>query len=252
MRLVAAILAITSLAQAQPAPNNLQPPDPNEIVRHAIETMQRNEYKVHQYTWHRERVFFRLDKNNKRSKETTLTWDVMRKADGNGNEEILVTRDGKPVQSPKPGADAIDTGIKGNIGISGHIGMLPGLFDLTYLREEVFHGRQCWVVLATPSPGAKPKTENDRRLLQNRMTIWITQDGFNDGRWIIEVVGDEYPLAKGSTLEWIDEPNEDGVWLASEMHWRYVAKTRARGEIHDTFTNYRKFDVNSRITVDSQ
>lgn len=230
-----------------------QAPDANDIVRHSIEAMERNEYRVHQYTWHRERLFFRLDKNGKHSKDTTLTWDVMRKANGSGNQEVLVTRDGKPVQSPKPGADAIDTGIRGNIGLSGHIGMIPDLFDVTFLREEVFHGRKCWVVLATPSAQAKLKTENDRNLLKYRLTIWITQEGFHDSRWVSEVVGDDYPLTKGTTLEWIEEPNEDGVWLASEMHWRYTAaKTGARGEIHDTFTNYRKFDVNSRITVDSQ
>ncbi len=239
MRLIL-LVATAALGYTQPATN--------EIVRRSIQTLERNEYKVHQYTWHRERVFFRLDKNGKRSKETTLTWDVMRKADGNGNEEILVTRDGKPV-NPRRRNDGIDTGIKGDMSLSGHIGMIPELFDVTLLREDVFHGRKCWVLLASPSARANPMTANDRNLLNYRITIWITQDGFHDGRWVLEVVGGNYPLAKGSTLEWVEEPNEDGVWLASEMHWRYTAtaKGNARGEIHDTFTNYRKFDVNSRI-----
>ncbi len=243
MRLVLTLLALAPLAFSQP--------DVDLLMRRAVEASARNDFRIRQYTWRTERVFFRVDKNGTRDKYTTLVWDATRIGDRTENK--LISRNGVALTNPKPKDANLDAGL--SLSLTVNTAIIARLFDLTYLREETFRGRKCWVVLATPKPDAIPKDDNDREVLNLRITLWWEQEGMQSPRGILEVANDKSQMDRGSTIEWIAEPNDEGVWLVREQHLLYTTKRLpkgTRGEWHELFTNYRKFDVKSRITADPE
>lgn len=242
MRLVCVLVAFAALASGQA-------PDLHGLMQRALDAGARNEAKARQYTWRTERVLWRIDKKGNKSNLTTQVWEATRVGDKTENK--LISRNGEQLTNPTPKDWRLQSGF--NLSLAFNLPMVPTLFGVTYLREEEFRGRKCWIILATPKTDAIRKTPNDRELANFRATLWIEQAGAGIPRGQLEVIGDKSELDKGSTFEWFTELDDDGTWLVREMHIVYSArKGKARGEWHETHSDFRRFDVKSRVVADPQ
>jgi hypothetical protein len=221
-----ALLATTALAQQ---------PNPTDLMRRAIDADLANDKLTPDYTYHQQRTVRAFNKDGKESGAATWVWDVTPLKTYDNVDRKLIARSGEKV--------SLDLDYVINVGP----GMIPSLFDLTLLREEELRGRKSWVLIGTAKPKATPKSDNDRELLNYRFTIWIDQEDGFPSQMKMEIVTEKARLEKGSALESFHQRNDDGVWLLQEIHFFYVPKRGKRGEILDRYTDYRKFDVKSRI-----
>jgi hypothetical protein len=107
------------------------------------------------------------------------------------------------------------------------------------------------VIEGTPKPGFRPSNDNEKESLSYRMKIWLDREDLVSSRIELEVVGEHSRMQKGSFIYGLDWRNEEGVWLSKVVNFKYTAKffklVTARGEMTSTYTDYKKFQVDSRI-----
>lgn len=221
---------LAGLAHAQP--------DPNELMRRAIDADLRNDEKTPQYTYLEQLTARAFDKDGNIAGASTWQWDVVPLKKYDDVDRKLIASSGRRVN------------MNLDYQLSVGPGMIPALFDIRVLREESLRGRNSWVIAATANTKIKPKDNNERELLNYSFTIWIDQEDGFPAQAKMEVVTGKSRLEKGSFWEWFYDRNADGVWLKQESRFRFVKKDArypSRGEISEKYSNYRKFDVNSRI-----
>jgi len=130
-------------------------------------------------------------------------------------------------------------------------------FAFKILREEAVAGHDAWVMQAEPLPGYRPQSKRAKMLPHFRGVLWITKE---DYRWVkleaeaIRTVSFGWILARlrpGTRLAMEQRPVEAGVWLPSKVSLQILAQVallkKLEAEVDITFSNYRKFQSESRI-----
>ena len=250
--------------------------DAREIVRRAIELDRNNWIQRADYTWaghSRERHF---DARDQVTSDRQETWETLI-LDGLPFTRIL-TRDGKPLpaaeqQKQQQKLDketaklASETPAEKQKRAAGFeksrrherafLLEIPDAFDLHLDGSDTIDGQDAWVVSGVPKPGYHAKTHDGAALSKIRGKMWIEKAGY---QWVrveaetIETISFGLFLARlspGAKLV-LEQTRINGeLWLPKREYMvgngRIALLKRIAEDDEITWTDYRKFQVDSRI-----
>lgn len=134
---------------------------------------------------------------------------------------------------------------------------IPDAFNLKIYGEEKFAGVDTWVIDATPRQGYKPHSTATAFFPKVKARFWIAKQ---DYQWVkvdmesldtISFGGFLIRMAKGSHLEFEAARVNNEVWLpkraALKGSVRIALVKMLRGDMSFEFTNYKKFQAESRV-----
>ena len=118
------------------------------------------------------------------------------------------------------------------------------------------NGRPAYLIEATPKSAARPENANEKENLNYRTRTWIDREDQIASRGELEVITDNSRMQKGTILEWNCARNEAGVCLVKEFHFRFNLRflklAKVRGEVTQTYSDYKRFQVDSRLVEASK
>jgi hypothetical protein len=133
----------------------------------------------------------------------------------------------------------------------------PEAFDFKLNGEEALNGGVAYVIDATPKAGYKPKSQATAFFPKVKLRLWIDK---RDYQWVrfdletldtISVGGVLLRMAKGSHLTVENARINQEVWLPKRAvvrgSVRIALVKMLRGEITFTFSEYKKFQAESRL-----
>jgi len=136
---------------------------------------------------------------------------------------------------------------------------LPDAFDFHLVGEEALNGSQTYVIDATPKPGYRPKLPSASYFPKVKARLWIDK---NDGQWVkvelesldtISFGGIVVRLSKGSHLTVEQARINSEVWLPKRVAMQVSARVMLVKSFHRevliTFSDYKKFQVESRVVT---
>ncbi len=131
-------------------------------------------------------------------------------------------------------------------------------FDFRVVGEEEVDGFATWVIQAEPLPGYRPRSKDTKILPNVRGKLWITKDEY---RWVrvdaevVRRISIGLVLARlnpGTTVSFEQRRVHDEIWMPSQVHVRAVGRLallkKFNAEVLVTYSDYRKFQSDSRIT----
>lgn len=132
-------------------------------------------------------------------------------------------------------------------------------FDLKIAAEESLDGIDAWVIDGTPKAGYRPKSQSTSFFPKVRFRAWVEKKGYH---WLkldmesldtISFGGFLIRMAKGSHLTVENARINNEVWLPKGAvlsgSIRIALVKVLRGEMRFTFSDYRKFQTDSRIVT---
>jgi hypothetical protein len=134
---------------------------------------------------------------------------------------------------------------------------IPEIYDFTLLSEEKLDGRDVWVIGAEPKPGYRATESMTKAMTKMHGKFWIDKatnqmvkldaealDTVSFGFFLVR-------LNKGARFILEQTRVNDEVWLPKRMQAALDARVavvkKFRGQMDVTFSNYRKFQSDSRI-----
>ncbi len=251
--------------------------DPVEIVRRSVSHDQRNWEQTKDYTYLSRSVSNERDSAGKTTKTEQETREVFLLY--GEPYRRLIEKDGKPL-SP---AEALKEQRKiddlaerraretpaerekrlANWRKSAHrdrevAAEIPDAFDFKLLGEEVIAGRKTWVLDATPRAAYQPRNWKAGMLKKFKGRMWIDQTEYQWTRLEGEVIDTVSfglvlaRLAKGSKIFFEQTRVNDEVWMPARIRFDFDARValfkHLLGDQTITFSNFRKFQVESRVT----
>ena len=136
---------------------------------------------------------------------------------------------------------------------------LTEAFNLTLAGEETLNGGETWIIDGTPKPGYRPKSQSTSFFPKVKFRLWIEK---NDYHWVkldmesldtISFGGFLIRMAKGSHLTVENARINNEVWLPKgavlKGSIRIALVKVLRGEMIFSFSDYRKFQADSRIVT---
>jgi len=137
---------------------------------------------------------------------------------------------------------------------------IPDAFDLRVAGEETLNGREAYVIAVTPKPGYKPKLAAAAYFPKIKGKLWIDK---RDNQWIkgeietldtISFGGILVRLDKGSHVTFEQARVNDEVWLPKRVvvsvYARLLLVAAERAEVEIAFSNYRKFQADSKLVTE--
>jgi hypothetical protein len=131
-------------------------------------------------------------------------------------------------------------------------------FEFRVVGEEDVDGFATWVIQAEPRPGYRPRSKDTRMLPNFRGRLWITKDEY---RWVrvdaevVRRISIGLVLARlnpGTTVGFGQRRVHDEIWMPSQVRVRAVGRVallkKFNAEVLVTYSDYRKFQSDSRIT----
>ena len=255
--------------------------DAREIMRRAIELERQNRENWINYTY-LERQFQReYDGSGKLKRDILRTYDVTN-VEGSPYRR-LVARNDQPLspEEQKAEQDKLQRSIEERRKETKEqrdrriaewrrrqdrqrepINELAEAFDLKIVGEETLNGRVCWVIDGAPRKGYHPKSTFSSFLPKLKPRFWITKEGNHWAKLDAETLDTvSYGLmllriAKGAHVVLAQTPAPDGVWLPKRISLngsaRILLVRTMRLEMDYTYSNYRKFSVDSRVVSTSE
>jgi hypothetical protein len=258
---------VASAASAQEA---------REIVRRAIEVDRRNSEALRNYTFLQRNQVREYNGNGTLKKTDDRTWDVTI-LEGSPYRR-LVARNGQPLSAEESAAEQRrlqqgaelrrkETPAERERRIQDWrrkqekqrepLSEFPDAFSFRIAGEEVFHNVPVWVLEALPKPGYKPKISSASFFPKVKARLWIEKSGY---AWLkiemetldtISFGAIVLRLAKGSHLTIEQEHVNGEAWLPRqvllEASARILLFKSMRAQYEFTFSDYRKFQVESRV-----
>jgi hypothetical protein len=245
-----------------------QSPDPAELIRRSDEAEKANGQKAQQYAYREYKVTQSFDKNGKQTDRQTETWDAVG-LEGSTYRKLIQRNDQPlPPKEQKKEDERLakeatlrrkespEQRRKRLFSFSYSLGSLPPgrfikLFDLEFKGEEPTDGRPAYLVVATPKADARPESTNEKENLNYRIRIWIDRGDQIGSRRELEVITDTSRMQKGSIIEFACARDDTGVCLMKEVHirfhLRFLKLANIRGDVIQTFTDYKRFQVDSQV-----
>jgi len=134
---------------------------------------------------------------------------------------------------------------------------VPDGFDFRITGEETIDGRDAWIIQASPRPGYRPRSTLAKFFPKFRGTLWVDKADYQWIRTQAEVTGDiswglfVARLSKGARFDIQMTRVNDEVWLPKRIEAKAAARIalvkKYRIEADTSFSNYRKFQVESNI-----
>ncbi|HLK18217.1 MAG TPA: hypothetical protein VKT81_04640 [Bryobacteraceae bacterium] len=253
--------------------------DARAIVRKSVELDQLNWARRKDYTWVGRETERYLDSNGTVKSTKSQSWETLVLYGEPHRREI--ERDGKklPPEEQRKQQEKLDKAIaklehetpeqrqhrvaerdRQREKDWAFLREIPDLFDLRIEGETTLDGRDVWVIQATPRPESHPSSGDAKALLKIRGKIWVDKAEYQWVRIEAETMGTiSYGiflarLDPGAKLVFEQERVNNEVWLPKHMHTsgsgRVALLKRISMEDDLTWSNYRKFQVDSKIISD--
>jgi hypothetical protein len=263
--LVAACCTVPALCQA-----------PQEIVRRSVELDQVNWLRRADYTWLAESRERHLDAQNHVTSEHQEAWETI-VLDAQPYRRTL-ERDYKPLpateqrkeqekldkaaarlerETPEEKQRRSTEYEKARRRQRAFLLEIPDAYDFRLAGDQKVDGQDAWVILATPRPGYHAKSRDSAAMLKMQGKIWIEKAGY---QWVrleaetTETISFGWFLARlnpGAKLVFEQSHINDEVWLPKREFLsgsgRIGLLKRVAEDQEITWTNYRKFRVESKI-----
>ncbi len=242
--------------------------DANAILRRYLDADKQNDEKAEQYTYVQDSAWFVPDKNGELHRNRSETHEVIF-IEGLEYRK-LVARNDKPLDAKEKAK--VDKKMRetaeqrrkqrrepdGGRVTNGHVRVdfgsdqeLLTLFDNRLMGEEKIGGRKAWVIESTPRKDRPPANRHEKDVMNFGKKFWIDEAENAELRAVYTVVGDRLFLKPGSTTTFeLQKINQD-VWQpalvvldARDTMTKIVQVEEIR------FSSFKKFDVQSTITVD--
>ena len=267
MRIAALVICLPAILAAQ---------DAREIVRRGVEIDRKNLEIARNYTYLERDETRELDGSGKVKSTKIQTWDVTL-LEGSRYRR-LVARNDQPLspKEQKKEEDRLRTSIEERrketeeqrqrrIADSERkrerqhepAKEVPDAFDFRLIGEEALASGEAYVIDATPKPDYKPKLASAAYFPKVKARLWIDK---NDYQWVkveaetldtVSLGGFLIRLAKGGRLTLEQTRVNQEVWLPKSVTVRLSARLALVKGIHAelimTFSNYKKFQVDSRV-----
>ena len=251
---------------------------PIDIVRRALSRDNRNSELARNYTY-REKSVERLSDGNGRVKSSVSRTHDVTYAYGRPLRRLL-EKDGKPLSQKEQDAeetrlnkvmekrkrDSDDENGKAQQREEKRrkeerkfLDELPRAFDFKMLGEETFSGRQVYVISAEPRPDFKPHDFNEKILANVRGKLWIDK---LESQWVkaeVETTGTISfglfiaRLGPGAIMTFEQTRVNGELWLPAHTFIKADARLallrRFRAEQEMQFSNYRKFQAESKVVI---
>jgi|HubBroStandDraft_4_1064222.scaffolds.fasta_scaffold95555_3 hypothetical protein len=242
-------------------------PNPVELARKSIQAGNTNDAKAQQYAFREYKVTRELDDNGKETGRRTETWEiiglegstyrklVMRndmplvpKEQKREDERLKKETDRRRKETPEQRHNRV---LSFTYTLSFPYEKLADIYDLRYLGDEVVGARHTWVIEGTPKPDYRPANGNEKEILNYTIKLWLAQGDCYLARMDMDVIGEHSRMQKGSHIREESDQHDDGVWLPSTLTFDYNARffkvLNVRGEMTLTYSDYHKFQVDSRV-----
>ena len=267
MRVLTLIVCLPAILAAQ---------DPREIVRRGVETDSRNVEIARNYTYLQRMETRLLDGSGKVTHTQTQTWDVTF-LEGSLYQR-LVARNDQPLspkeqkkeedklrkmleqrrkETPEQRQRRIADSERKQARQHEPMKELPDAFDFRLAGEEALAGGEVYVIDATPKPGYKPKLRSAAYFPKVKGRLWIDKTDYHWAKVEVETLdtisfgGILIRLAKGGHIILEQAHVNQEVWLPQSLTVRAKARfaliAALRAEFIFTFSDYKKFQVDSRV-----
>ena len=250
--------------------------DAREIVRKSVELDQVNWLRMADYTWTARSVEKHLDSQNRVTSEHEERWETI--ILGGEPYRRDLERDGKPLAptQEKKEQEKLDklaarleneTPEQKQRRLAGYAKQrrrereflleIPDAFNLRMEPDEKIDGQDVWVISGAPNPTYRAKSRDGRALAKVRGKLWIEKAGY---QWVrIEAqttatISFGVFLARlnpGAQLVFEQARVNDEIWLPKREFLsgsgRIGMLKRVAESDEITWSNYRKFQVDSRV-----
>ena len=136
---------------------------------------------------------------------------------------------------------------------------IPDAFDFEIAGQETMGGREVWVISATPKAGFQSSDSQTRMLSKIKARSWVDKSEY---QWVkveaetLDTISFGLFLARlgpGALLTFEQRRVNGELWLPAHVHVKIEARLalfkKLRGEQEVEYSNYRKFQADSKITV---
>ena len=252
--------------------------DAREIVRKSVELDQTNWRRARDYTWNVQLVERRLESGGNVKSEKREAWETvilygqphrrfternnkplsaaeLSKQQDKMDKEVAKLRDETPQQKERRLADEEKQRQKDR----EFLLEIPEVYRLRIEREDKIQGRPVWVISATPNRDCRPRHADAKNLLKIKGMLWIDQAEYQWVRVEAETIDTLTwglfigRINPGARLLFEQTRVNDEIWLPKHQlisgAGRIVGKKIAMQE-EVTWSNFRKFRVESNIVVD--
>lgn len=268
MRCLPLILCLPALVSAQ---------DAAEVVRRALAEDSASEAIARNYTYLEHQEVRTRDGGKTRVRESS-TWDVTL-LEGSPYRR-LVARDGRPLSAKDQSLEEEklhksiedrrrETAEQRQQRIADWhrkeekqhepLHEIPDAFSLRFGPSENIEGQEVYVIDGTPKPGYVPKSKTAFFLPKVKGRFWITKQGFQPVRVEFETLdtiawkGIVARVAKGAHVRVEMTRVNNEVWLPKRILVAGSARVMLikgfTGEIDLTYSDFKKFTVDSRVVV---
>lgn len=252
--------------------------DPREIVRRSVQMMDHNLAAARNYTFLERSDTRELDSDGHVKTRKLLTYDVTM-LEGSpyrrlvGKDDHGLTAEEERIEQKKL-ADSIAQRKKETPAEHARrvadwekrrqrerepMDEVPDAFDFRLAGETQIDGRPAWIVEGTPHPGYRARTTLAKLFSKFRGKLWIDKADYQWVKTEAEVTDNiswglfVARLSKGARLDFQMTRVNDEVWLPKHIQAQASARLalvkKYRIEADTTFSNYRKFQVESRVVA---
>jgi len=237
-------------------------PSAETLLRNAIAAEKAQADKGWTFTFREDEDKFPADKNGRPLPESHNAYDnIMLEGD---LYRKLILIDGKPpdaklqkkidaeIEKERAARRAHPAQTGRHTVMVGDLDHIARLCDSRVSGEEAVSGRMTWRIESLPKAGYKPADKDEEKFLSARRVTWIDrQEGFAI-KYLEVFLRPAAGFQPGSEIEREFGKHGD-AWLRDRMILRYDVKlyavVRGRGESRWRYYDYKKFDVESKITI---
>ena len=269
---IATVLLVSLGAAAQ---------DAQQIVRRSVERDILNWLRARDYTCIRQVEEKKLQKNGAVKETETLAYEIMMLY--GEPYERLIRRNGQPLppeeeeketgrvnklvekrknETDERKANRLAEFEKRRQKSREFLRSVPDAFHFRLVGDDRVAERDTWVIEATPDPAFRPHNSDTKRMTKFRGKLWIAKA---DYEWVrieaesienISFGGILARLNKGAVIRFEQTRVNNEIWLPSLINIRFDARlalvSSMRRALEITFTDYRKFQSESRILSTSE
>ncbi len=250
--------------------------DAREIVRKSVELDQTNWLRMQDYTWTARSTERHFDSSGKVKSTDESAWETVI-LDGEPYRRML-ERDGRPLPPAEQAKQqekldkataklARETPEEKRRRLADYearrrkerefLREIPDAFDVRIKGDAQVDGRDVWVIAGTPKASYHPRDREAKALLKIHGTLWVDKSNY---QWVrLEADTDDTisfglflaRLYPGAKLVFEQTRAADDLWLPKRIYMKgagrlgIIKKISMDEEI--TWSNYRKFQVDSRI-----
>jgi hypothetical protein len=240
------------------------PPDTNALVESVIAHERAELAKRQQYTHREQIVKHHFGKDGKETSTSSETWEVLffegapyRKLIAENDMPLSAAKQAKVekemAKEKQRRAGEKRNGLLHRTVSLGGIAQLPKFYNVK-VTEDSFDGRPVWKIDAEPRPGVPAETEKERNAAATRRIYWIDPEAnaiVKDETEFLLAINNIQP---GTILRTEYQKVNSDCWLPAHSTFKWglaVAKVvKASGLTENTFSDYKKFNVDSSVVFD--